>query len=294
MPLIERREFPGGVIGYCTATGRGTHWRVWCYRIGDILIDTGCTNGLPGLITALRKDGLLRQVFVTHHHEDHSGNADAIRAATGARLVVTRFAEPLIRHGFPTRHYQQVMWGPFQRWQPDLVLNVPELGEMPLPDSDLRILHTPGHSHDMCTVYDPTTESAISADLFLARRLRYVRRDEQLPEVERSLARLRKSCAIRHVLCAHNPILEEGDSALAAKQRFIREARETLFARLHEGQPWRDAVYEVCGPENRAIRLFTRNDVSVDNLARSLLGEAPPRRSVVRAVGRRLACQDFG
>ena len=45
-----------------------------CYRLGSTLIDSGCANRWRQVRTFIEEQPL-QQVLLSHHHEDHSGNA---------------------------------------------------------------------------------------------------------------------------------------------------------------------------------------------------------------------------
>ena len=132
-PRMIRVTAPNGSI----MTGPGTN----SYFIGGgpdnewALIDPGPSddNHVRALLAAL--PGRLRWVFVTHTHKDHSPAAQAIKAATGARLLGMQAAVP--------------------EWQdttfiPDVPLSGGERFVLP-GDSTLDVIHTPGHaSNHLC------------------------------------------------------------------------------------------------------------------------------------------------
>ncbi|RMF58935.1 MAG: hypothetical protein D6743_17050 [Calditrichaeota bacterium] len=145
----------------------------------------------------------------------------------------------------------------------------------------------------MTVAYHAATRTLISADLYLADRIRYVRRDEDLTLVMESLRRVLNRFEVENLLCAHRPTVGRGREALAAKLAFLEERQERLFALLQDGASLKRAVAEVLGGEDRLVRRFTSGDVSVTNLAQNLLGGARPRRDVIAAVGEAWAWQRF-
>ena len=54
----------------------------WCYQIDGVLIDTGIRH-LRQTILERMADDKPEMILVTHHHEDHSGNAGVICNALG-------------------------------------------------------------------------------------------------------------------------------------------------------------------------------------------------------------------
>jgi glyoxylase-like metal-dependent hydrolase (beta-lactamase superfamily II) len=59
---------------------------------GYLLIDTGYPGDYAHFLDALKHLGVdvneIRYILLTHHHDDHSGFAAALRADTGAKLIV--------------------------------------------------------------------------------------------------------------------------------------------------------------------------------------------------------------
>ena len=78
----------------------GTAWLA-CEKGRGILIDTAMR---PGGLTILRRirsmDVQVSLIFLTHTHYDHTGGVEAIRQATGARVMVGEGEAPCLRDGY--------------------------------------------------------------------------------------------------------------------------------------------------------------------------------------------------
>ena len=110
-----------GTNTYLLGGGNANEWAV---------IDPG--PALPGHVQAILNGapGVIRWVFVTHTHNDHSPAAVELKARTGAQLL-----------GMAPLHAE---------WQdasfaPDVALRGGEVFELP-GDTTLRVIHTPGHA----------------------------------------------------------------------------------------------------------------------------------------------------
>lgn len=71
-----------GANGYVVATGEQL-----------VLIDPGMASGSAGVVSELREAGLLtavRHVLLTHYDMDHAGAAQAVAAAAGATVWISR------------------------------------------------------------------------------------------------------------------------------------------------------------------------------------------------------------
>ena len=119
---------------------------VYCYTFGDLMVDTGQSH--------MEKEALeiagthkIKRIFLTHHHEDHSGNAAAIKQL----LDVQVFGHPLTKEKMKARFsilpYQKYVWG---KARPLAIEIVSESIETAL--GDMIPVHTPGHSKDH-TIY---------------------------------------------------------------------------------------------------------------------------------------------
>lgn len=288
--MVERRQFPGGVIGYRTRSGLD-YLDVWVYRVGRTLIDASSPRLIHAMLPTILADGPVERVYVTHHHEDHSGGAAAIRAATGAELTVPDGAAALIERGFPVWPYQVMMFGRFRPWPVDRVVAMPPRGSVrwTTPDATFEIVHVPGHSHDMTAVWLADEGILFSADLYLGRRLRGMRGDESFPELQASLRRIVGSRPVRHVLCTHNPVIDAGAEVLADKLAWMDATAAAIAERAAEGQSVSAIARALFGPRDWRTLAFTFGDLAPEHLVRSALGDVRPRGSVVRRVGREAA-----
>ncbi|NIA14427.1 MAG: MBL fold metallo-hydrolase, partial [Nitrospiraceae bacterium] len=121
-----------------------------CYRIGSTLLDTGPSNQWRAIRAFIEKRPL-HQILLTHHHEDHSGNAARIQAQTQAAVFAPASALERLAAGFQLYPYQRFFWG----------LAKPVVAQ-PLPSEvqldggfRLRVLPAPGHSRDMVCFLEP-------------------------------------------------------------------------------------------------------------------------------------------
>jgi len=75
---------------------------IWCLHDGRnaLVVDPGEADGVLGWLHEQKLQ--LRTVLITHHHPDHTGGVDALRAATGAEIIGPmreRLPEPVRRVG---------------------------------------------------------------------------------------------------------------------------------------------------------------------------------------------------
>ena len=75
---------------------------VFMYVVDSLVIDTGQPHMAKAVLGILR-DKNLRLIILTHHHEDHSGNAAKICAQHGIPVSGHRLSAEKMRAGFPIR-----------------------------------------------------------------------------------------------------------------------------------------------------------------------------------------------
>jgi len=287
---LERHDLGNGIIAY--NIGKRT-MSAWAYRIGKTLIDTGAPNMQKDFLDVVLQDGNIENIYITHHHEDHSGGAATIRKATGAKISIVNFSQALIRKGYRQYFYQHAVWGKFQPFQEDNCLELPAFGtcDFETADGHFRIIHAPGHSHDMTVVYDAQQKALFSADLYLSTRQRLMRRDENFQLALKTIKRL-LDLDIEMLLCGHRPVFEKGAEKLEKKFLYMESLDKELKGKTLASLDSR-ALDKLIGKEDRAFRLLSFGNVSRTNLVKSLLGDVKARADVVRTVGHKLANYDF-
>ena len=237
---------------------------VRCFRLGELLIDTGQAHMGQRLLSWLASDPPAA-VILTHHHEDHSGNAAAIHNCFGVPVYGHRLAAAKLRRGFSVRAYQHLIWG---RARPLPVAALPSA--LNAAGHRLVPIHTPGHSKDHTAYLVPDQGWLFSGDLFLGERIKYFRSDEDFADQLMSLRRV-LSLDFDALFCAHHPVPRNGKAALARKLAFMEDLYgriRHLYRRGHDAR----AIARALDPRrDRSVRWITLGNVSFANMVRSAL-----------------------
>lgn len=243
---------------------------VRCFAVDGLLVDAGLSSRRADVLAFARAERVGRAV-ITHHHEDHSGNAAALREA-GVPAFASPATAALVARGFALRLYQHLLWGAAPR---------ASLGSVPAIVETERhrfeVLPAPGHCEDQVVLFERAQGWLFSGDAFLASRVKYFRADEDFGESVRSLERL---CALPFdaLFCAHRPVPRGGREALRRKLERLREIEGQVRALHGRGLPLGQITRRVLGREEWLPYLLTAGDASKRNMVRAILHGPVPRR----------------
>jgi glyoxylase-like metal-dependent hydrolase (beta-lactamase superfamily II) len=240
---------------------RGINTTAIVYRVGGTVIDTGPPNQWRAV-----RDWLDRRpperLLLTHHHEDHAGNAGRIATRYGLVPLAPAASRARLADGFGTPPIQRVVWG---RMRPVETAPLPDRVEMP-EGGALVPVPAPGHADDMTCLLWPERGLLFSADLYLSRRLTHLRADEDLGTLMRSLAAVLR-LDVDVVLCAHRGVVEDGHRALADKLDTLAALCADARALRQQGVGLKEATRRLLGPED-AVSYASAFDISKRNLVR--------------------------
>jgi glyoxylase-like metal-dependent hydrolase (beta-lactamase superfamily II) len=280
-PLWRRFPFPAGhnfarstfedvTVLRMARTYRGREiLPVYCYAVGDTLVDTGISS-VAGEVGAVAREAGIGRVVLTHHHEDHSGNA-ALLASLGAEVLATEPGVKLVAHDLPRRFYQHVLWG-----EADPVAARPVPAEVPLGRFSARVVPATGHAVDQLALHVPERGWLLSGDAFAAERVKVFRGDEDFHESCRTLERF-LTLDFDALLCAHRPRFTGGKDAIRAKLAWLRELEGRVRESRRRGRSVRRIVRELGIEPSSSFFALTFGDVTTANLVRSIL-EGPRER----------------
>jgi glyoxylase-like metal-dependent hydrolase (beta-lactamase superfamily II) len=234
------------------------------YHVDGMLIDAGQRN-LQSTALALVRDLPVRQILLTHHHEDHSGNAAFLRQHFKAPVLGHRLTAAKLMYGYPIRPYQHWVWG-----------SAAPLPVAPLPTriegENVRLtpIHTPGHSRDHTVYHEPHRGWLFAGDLFIGARIKFFRADENIHTQIASLQRV-LNLDFDALFCAHNPCPTGGKRQIARKLDFLVSLREEVRALRARGLATKAIIRRMDPRQDRLVRWVTLGNASFANMVRSVL-----------------------
>lgn len=143
-------------------------------------VDTGTSHSVPALLKALAaKDldpGDVDYVFLTHVHLDHAGGAgELMRHLPNARVLVhsrgaAHMVDPAKLIAGTKAVYGEAefarLYGDIPPIPAERVVEAPEGLMVRLGDSELLLIHTPGHALHHYSIVDPASDSIFTGDTF--------------------------------------------------------------------------------------------------------------------------------
>ena len=186
-----------------------------------IIIDPGASYCLPALINDIQKDGIdpknIGIITNTHLHGDHCGANEAFKQLSGAKIAI---------HPVQKKFYDVVIFEsarvfglPPAEFKEDSCLDGDSLSA---GNTELELIHTPGHSPDCICFYARQEKVLICGDVIFARNTGRV----DLPggdadELEKSINELSK-LEVDYLLPGHMDMVT-GAEQVRNNFEFIRE-----------------------------------------------------------------------
>ncbi len=239
---------------------------VHMYLVDGLLIDTGQRNMRKHVMRLLR-DKKIRNIALTHHHEDHSANAAILRKHHGAVVYAHHLARRKMRRISPILPYQHLMWGRADAVEVETcpsVIKTPRYVFIPV--------HTPGHGKDHTVYLEQRNGRLFSGDLYLGDRIKYFRSDERITEQIASLDKVLQ-LDFDALFCGHRPTPSNGKTRIRQKLRFLVDIHGRIRDLYIKGYTEKAIIRRMRTGEDRFAKWLTMGNVSFANLVRSVTRE---------------------
>lgn len=228
------------------------------------MIDTGQSH-MQREVLDIARDQKIKRVLLTHHHEDHSGNAAAIKNSYDARVFGHALTQAKMQKPSNILPYQKYIWGKSTPLEIELF---PERIETYL--GDIVPIHTPGHAKDHTAFFIEDKGILFSGDLFLADNIKFFRSDEEVKTQILSLKKILK-LDFDMLLCGHHPKPEKGKTHIRNKLNFLEELEYNTIRCYKKGYSVK-AIFKILSlKEDYFIKYFCFGNVSMLNGVRSVV-----------------------
>ena len=238
---------------------------VHAFYVDGLLIDTGQRKAIKEVMAATQ--GLdVQQIFVTHHHEDHSGNIPQLRqmhdCPAYAPAMTCEMMKVPPRMSFPRR----LLWGVREPYN-DLI---PVSGQVKTNKYCFEVISTPGHAPDMAVLFEPDKKWLFSADLFVNTYIGYMLDDESIAAQIESTRKILK-LDFEVMFCAHNPQLKQGKDQLAKKLNFLESFFDKVATQHQKGLSAKQIMKRLKLKEDWLVRTISGGQLSKLNMVKSVI-----------------------
>lgn len=235
------------------------------YYIDGLLLDTGHRNMRKEILATV--GGLeVDQMFISHHHEDHTGNLAELQQHFKCPSYSSAACIELMKKPPKISFAQWLTWGN----RPANFQLQEKGGTLLTSNYKFDIIPIPGHAIDMVALHEANEGWLFSADLWVYQYIRYFMRAESMHQQIESIKRVLK--LEFHVLfCSHNPQLIRGKDKLWQKLRFLEDFYGRAASFYHKGYS-PPAILKAMGlKEDFGMRLLSTGELSTMNMVRSVI-----------------------
>ena len=214
------------------------------YQYQDVLIDTGPINQWQ-FVESFTKQHIVNHVLITHHHEDHSGNAFYLKNNSQLSVHSNALCQKSLQETHALPFIQKLIWGTAKAVDTELLTDkfVSNNG------LELDIILTPGHTDDMSCFYDKANGFIFTGDLYIASKVRYFHKDENLTQQINSLNKV-LALDFDTAFCPHRGIMKGGKEDIANKRDFIFELASKVKNLAKQGLPVKQIRTQLLGKED--------------------------------------------
>ena len=225
---FEFSSFASRMVGYS----------VNVFVVRGVMVDCAFPRAREAFAETLEREQP-RGLFITHHHEDHGGNADLV-ARAGVPIAASDATIDRLRAPKPIKPYRRITWGSAR----PLVSRVVEF-----EDHALSLVAAPGHCPDHHVVWDANEGTLFGGDLFLGVKVRIAHPSEDprlLARTLRTIARL----SPERLFDSHRGFVPNPTPLLIAKAEWTEEMIGEIERRIARGDSDASIRRELFGGES--------------------------------------------
>jgi len=246
---------------------------VHVYYIDGLLIDTGHSKVSKEVLWQIGELDV-RQIFITHHHEDHTGNLNHLQQHFDCPAYASEICCESMKKPPRISFAQHLFWG---NRPPDDQL-VPHNTSISTDKYTFQIIPIPGHASDMVALYEPKKKWLFSADLYVHHYINYFLKNESVAQQIHSIKKVLE-LDFDVLLCSHNPQLVGGKELLERKLLFF----ENFYAQvseLYEKNYTATQIFKQLNfKENRYIQFISHGHLSKMNMVKSVIRDVENERN---------------
>ena len=231
---------------------------VYCYKLDDLLIDTAQRNCEKKVLNTFQ-DADINKILLTHWHEDHSGNAEALANFHKATVYAPNQCLNKLKDGFNVLPYERILFGEIRPLTQD-ILPFPKV--IITENHRLIPVFTPGHSEDHTVFIEPNEGWLFAGDLFVGIEIRFFRKGEKFwPQVASFKRILEYDFEV--IFCGHHPRFSGGKEWMQRKLQYFEDFGGNVKQLHKKGFSVKEIMREMKLKENTLLNLLLSNDVAI-------------------------------
>lgn len=247
---------------------------VYCYEIDGLLIDTAQRNCERKVLRTFEQKHI-DSIMLTHWHEDHSGNAEALANFHDATIYAPNQCLHHLKNGFDMLPYERFLFGKIRPITRE-IQPFPE--EVISENYRLTPVFTPGHSEDHTVFIEQNEGWLFGGDLFVGVEIRIFRKGEKFwPQVESFKRILAYDFDV--IFCGHHPRLKNGREWMQRKLQYFEDFGGNVKHLHEQGFSTKAITKEMKLKENKLLNLLLSNDVSIAYMVEAACETSLPQNS---------------
>lgn len=265
--LIKKKIETNNTNGVYSINGilsfQGVTLNVYCYVIDGVLIDTGGKRLLKQFAPFLLEQDY-DQVWITHHHEDHTGGAAFIEKTLKVPIYLNKYSIEAARNKPDYPLYRQLFWGRRKSFHANPISNT-----MHSRNSAWEVIETPGHSIDHLAFLNLQMGHLFTGDLYVTPKTKVIMEDESIPTIIKSLAKV-LTYDFEDVFCQHAGHVKNGRSMLTEKKEYLEDIQHQVLT-LHKKGYTNKEIQKQLFPKKYSITTFSFGDWDSIHIIESVL-----------------------
>ena len=239
---------------------------VHSFFIDGLLIDTGPPKLTKRLLEWL-KTKPLQQAFITHHHEDHSGNVNPVAKQFNIPIYGSLGCSEMVQGKVKTSLPQRLFWG-----KPVFTDKVKAYEKRKLSTAkyEFELLSIPGHAEDQMALFESSQGWLFSADAFVSPQIKFFMKNESMVQQINSLKKM-VALDFDLLLCCHNPIKKGGKSLLEEKIRYLEAYNASVLYYHEKGQSPRQILKSIGAKERWFQYFFSGGNMCAINMVKAVI-----------------------
>lgn len=222
----------------CTAHAPGSPMSVYSFNVDGILIDAGSSSLLEEF-TPYFQEADFDAVYITHFHEDHTGNVAYLQNERDIPAYIHPSSAPFTLKPFRIPTYRQVVWGnsaPFSSIALGQTFNSRR--------HTWEVIETPGHTKDHVAFYNRDMGAVFTGDLFVSPKVKVVLAEENIIDTRASLQKV-LAYDFDDMYCCHAGYVKDAKKRLQLKIDYIDELEHKVLTLAKQGKDIHEITAEL-------------------------------------------------